>query len=49
MNRRQAYKFQLKTNGAQERAMRRYAGACRFIYNKVLAIQKERYALGEKN
>lgn len=28
--------------------MRRYAGACRFIYNKVLAIQKERYALGEK-
>lgn len=48
MKQRQAYKFQLKTNGAQERAMRRYAGACRFIYNKVLAIQKDRYALGEK-
>lgn len=48
MKQRQAYKFQLKTNGAQERAMRRFAGACRFVFNKVLASQKERHILGEK-
>jgi len=28
--------------------MRRFAGACRFIYNKALALQKERYERGEK-
>jgi putative transposase len=48
MKRRQAYTFQLKTNGAQERAMRRYAGACRFVFNRALAEQKERYERGEK-
>jgi putative transposase len=35
-------------NGQQERQMRRFAGACRFIYNKALALQKERYERGEK-
>jgi putative transposase len=48
MKRRQAYKFQLKTNGAPARQMRRIAGACRFIFNRALALQKERYSLGEK-
>ena len=28
--------------------MRRFAGACRFVFNKALALQKERYAQGEK-
>ncbi len=28
--------------------MRRFAGACRFVYNKALALQKERFARGEK-
>ena len=28
--------------------MRRFAGACRFVYNKALALQKERYERGEK-
>ena len=28
--------------------MRRFAGSCRFVYNKALAIQKERYERGEK-
>jgi putative transposase len=28
--------------------MRFYAGACRFVYNKALALQKERYERGEK-
>ncbi|CRL66192.1 hypothetical protein AbD4_00062 [Acinetobacter baumannii] len=28
--------------------MRRFAGSCRFVYNKALALQKERYERGEK-
>ena len=28
--------------------MRRFAGSCRFVFNKALALQKERYAQGEK-
>ncbi len=28
--------------------MRRFAGSCRFVFNKVLALQKERYEQGEK-
>jgi putative transposase len=28
--------------------MRRFAGACRFVYNQALALQKERYEQGEK-
>lgn len=44
MKRLQAYKFELKPNGEQLRAMRRFAGACRFVFNKALAWQKECYA-----
>jgi len=28
--------------------MRRFAGACRFVFNKALALQKERHERGEK-
>ena len=28
--------------------MRRFAGSCRFVFNKALALQKERYENGEK-
>jgi len=41
MKRRQAFKFELMPNGAQMRDMRRFAGACRFVYNKALAHQNE--------
>lgn len=41
MKRLQAYKFELKPNGAQSRAMRQYAGSCRVAYNKALAWQNE--------
>lgn len=44
----QAYKFELIPTGEQTRKMRRFAGACRFVYNKALALQQERYAAGEK-
>lgn len=48
MKRLQAYKYQLKTNEAEERILRRFAGSCRFIFNKALALQQERHAKGEK-
>lgn len=34
--------------GAQEREMRCFAGACRFVYNKALALQKENFDAGNK-
>ena len=40
MQRLQAFKFELLPNGEQERTMRRVAGACRFVYNEALALQK---------
>lgn len=48
MKRRQAYKFELKTNGAQARQMRRIAGTCRAVFNRALALQKEHHEAGEK-
>ncbi|VWB10617.1 DNA-cytosine methyltransferase [Burkholderia lata] len=43
MRRLQAFKFELMPNGEQQRDMRRFAGSCRFVYNKALALQKENY------
>jgi len=48
MNRLQAYKYELQPNCEQQRNMRRFAGACRFVFNKALAMQKVRYEQGEK-
>jgi putative transposase len=48
MQRLQAYRYELIPNGQQERQMRRFAGSCRFVYNKALALQKKRYERGEK-
>jgi len=44
----QAFKFELMPAGEQQRQMRRFAGSCRFVFNKALALQKERYEQGEK-
>ena len=44
----QAFKYELMPNGEQQRQMRRFAGSCRFVFNKALALQKERYERGEK-
>lgn len=38
----------VETDREQERAMRRFAGSCRFVYNKALAMQKENYAAGNQ-
>ena len=47
MQRLQAFKYELKPDGAQQRLMRRYAGSCRFVYNKALALQQANHAVGE--
>lgn len=48
MQRLQAFKYELRPDGQQKRQMRRFAGSCRFVFNKALALQKERYEQGEK-
>jgi len=48
MKRLQAFKFQLRPNGQQERDMRRFAGACRFVFNRALALQNEDHEVGNK-
>jgi transposase len=40
MKRLQAFKYELRPNSEQECAMRRFAGSCRFVFNKALAMQK---------
>jgi len=49
MQRLQAFKYELIPAGEQQRDMRRFAGSCRFVFNKALALQKTRYEQGEKN
>ena len=46
MKRLQAFKFELRPNGEQQRQMRRYAGCCRFVYNQALALQEAHYEAG---
>ena len=48
MQRLQAFKFELRPDGQQQRQMRRFSGACRFVFNRALAFQKEGYERGEK-
>ena len=48
MQRLQAFKYELMPTGGQQRDMRRFAGSCRYVFNKALALQKERYEQGEK-
>jgi putative transposase len=48
MQRLQAFKFELMPDAGQLRDMRRFSGACRFVYNKALALQKTNYEAGGK-
>ncbi len=48
MQRFQAFKYELMPTGEQQRDMRRFAGACRFVYNKALAWQRAQREAGEK-
>ncbi|ELN5623828.1 transposase, partial [Escherichia coli] len=38
----------LRPGGQQEREMRRFAGACRFVFNRALARQNENHEVGNK-
>jgi len=44
----QACKFALRPNGEQIRNLRQFAGSCRFVYNKALALNVERYEQKKK-
>ena len=44
----QAYRVLLKPTRQQEQLMRQFAGACRYVYNRALALQNERREKGEK-
>ena len=44
----QSFQYELRPNGQQARQMRRFAGACRFVFNKALALQQELHVAGEK-
>jgi putative transposase len=46
--RRQAFQFDLHPNDEQIRNLRQFAGSCRFVYNKALALNVERYEKKEK-
>ncbi|WP_189467651.1 RNA-guided endonuclease InsQ/TnpB family protein [Litchfieldella qijiaojingensis] len=48
MQRIQAFKYELMPDGDQQRQMRRFAGSCRFVFNKALALQKDNYETGGK-
>jgi putative transposase len=48
MQRLQAFKYELMPDGEQERDMRRFAGSCRFVYNKALSMQKALFEQGKK-
>ena len=48
MQRLQAFKYELMPDGEQQRDMRRFAGSCRFVYNKALALQKQNHEAGNK-
>jgi putative transposase len=46
---RKGYKFRLKTTADQEQILSQFAGCCRFVWNKALAVQDELFqAEGEK-
>ena len=44
----QAFQFDLRPHGQQIRNLRQFAGSCRFVYNKALALNLERYEKKEK-
>jgi putative transposase len=43
-----AYKYQIKTDKKLEQQLLQFAGSCRFVFNKALALQQENYRSGNK-
>jgi putative transposase len=46
MKSRKSYKYRLKTNPTTAQQFVRFAGTCRFVWNKMLAINESRYLAG---
>ena len=46
MKRLQAFKFELRPDGEQQRRLTRFAGSCRFVFNKALALQRSTHEAG---
>jgi putative transposase len=42
-----AFRYQLRSHSAQEAKLRRYAGMCRWIWNKALEEQRARHVRGD--
>ena len=49
MQRLQAFQYELMPNAETQRQLRRFAGSCRFVYNKALALQKANHEAGKKH
>ena len=45
---RKAFKYRLKAKPEDESLLRQFAGSCRFVWNKALALQKDRLGQGER-
>ncbi|WP_039804731.1 RNA-guided endonuclease InsQ/TnpB family protein [Azotobacter chroococcum] len=48
MLRRQAFKFRIEPTGEQQCKLHQFAGACRFVFNKALALQQANREAGGK-
>ena len=48
MKRLQSYKFETRPKGSQSQRLGRFAGSRRFVFNRALALQKERHQQGQK-
>jgi putative transposase len=44
---RKAYKYRIRINQGEDALFRQFAGCCRFVWNKALALQKERLEKGK--
>jgi len=42
MKRQQAFKFEINPTGEKQRDIRRFAGACRFAFNKALVSESNK-------
>ncbi len=49
MQRLQTFQYELMPTGETQRQLRRFAGSCRFVYNKALALQKANHEAGKKH
>ena len=48
MQRLEAYQYERMPTGDQQRDMRRFAGSCRFVYNKALALETANHEAGSE-